>query len=90
ELVTVQDEQLDSFEETILTFKNKEKQFLEDIKTKQNEIEKVRNEMREAKKLYNEEKSLRILAESKGKTFESVQDNVKEELKLLSDRVHDK
>lgn len=46
--------------------------------------------MREAKKLYNEEKSLRILAESKGKTFESVQDNVKEELKLLSDRVHDK
>lgn len=35
ELVTVQDEQLQSFEETILTFKNKEKQFLEDIKTKQ-------------------------------------------------------
>jgi len=35
ELVTVQDEQLESFEETVLTFKNKEKQFLEDIKTKQ-------------------------------------------------------
>jgi len=35
ELVTVQDEQLESFEETVLTFKNKEKQFLEDIQTKQ-------------------------------------------------------
>jgi len=46
--------------------------------------------MREAKKMYNEEKSLRILAESRGKTFESVQDNVKEELKLLSDKIHDK
>lgn len=46
--------------------------------------------MREAKKMYNEEKSLRILAESRGKTFESVQDNVKAELKLLTDRVHDK
>ncbi|KAE9542770.1 hypothetical protein AGLY_002681 [Aphis glycines] len=90
ELVTVQDEQLEGFEETILTFKNKEKQFLEDIKTKQNEIDKIRNEVREAKKMYNEEKSLRILAESRGKTFESVQDNVKAELKLLTDRVHDK
>lgn len=35
ELVTVQDEQLEGFEEAILTLKNKEKQLLEDIKTKQ-------------------------------------------------------
>jgi len=40
--------------------------------------------------MFNEEKSLRILAESRGKTMESVQDNVKTELKLLSDQVHDK
>lgn len=46
--------------------------------------------MRDTKKMYNEEKSFRILAESRGKTIESVQDNVKAELKLLSDRVHDK
>ncbi|KAF0705938.1 citron Rho-interacting kinase-like, partial [Aphis craccivora] len=90
ELVTVQNEQLEGFEETILTFKNKEKQFLEDIITKQNEIEKIRNEVRDTKKMYNEEKSLRILAESREKTFESVQDIVKAELKLLTDRVHDK
>lgn len=40
--------------------------------------------------MLNEEKSLRILAESRGKTYESVQDSVKEELKLLSDRIHEK
>lgn len=40
--------------------------------------------------MYNEEKSLRLLAESKGKTMESVQDNVKAELKLLTDRVYEK
>lgn len=38
----------------------------------------------------NEEKSLRILAESKGKSMENVQDNVKAELKLLTDRIHEK
>lgn len=35
ELVTVQDEQLDGFEEAILTLKNKEKQLLESIKNKE-------------------------------------------------------
>lgn len=40
--------------------------------------------------MYNEEKSLRFLAESRGKTIENVQDNVKAELKLLTDRVHEK
>jgi len=40
--------------------------------------------------MYNEEKSLRILAESRGKTMENVQDNVKTELKLLSDQIHEK
>lgn len=40
--------------------------------------------------MYNEEKSLRLLAESKGKTMESVQGSVKAELKLLTDRVHEK
>lgn len=40
--------------------------------------------------MYNEEKSMRILAESRGKTMESVQDNVKSELKSLTDRVHEK
>lgn len=38
----------------------------------------------------NEEKSLRLLAESKSKSIESVQNNVKTELKLLSDQVHKK
>lgn len=38
----------------------------------------------------NEEKSLRILAESRGKSMESVQDNVKAELKLLTDQIHEK
>jgi len=56
----------------------------------QNEIEKVRNELREAKKMYNEEKSMRILAESRGKTIESVQDNVKAELKSLTDQINEK
>lgn len=40
--------------------------------------------------MYNEEKSLRLLAESRGKTIESVQDNVKAELQLLTDRVNEK
>lgn len=40
--------------------------------------------------MYNEEKSLRILAESKGKSMENVQDNVKTELKSLTDRIHEK
>lgn len=40
--------------------------------------------------MYNEEKSMRILAESRGKSMESVQDNVKSELKQLTDRVHQK
>lgn len=40
--------------------------------------------------MFNEEKSMRILAESKGKNMESVQDSVKAELKLLTDSVHEK
>lgn len=40
--------------------------------------------------MYNEEKSMRILAESRGKTMESVQENVKSELKSLTDKVHEK
>lgn len=46
--------------------------------------------MREAKKMFNEEKSFRLLAESRGKTMEGVQNKVKEELKLLTDQVHEK
>lgn len=46
--------------------------------------------MRQAKKMFNEEKSMRILAESRGKTMESVKDNVSSELKLLTDQIHDK
>lgn len=40
--------------------------------------------------MYNEEKSLRLLAESKGKTIEGIKDNIKTELKTLTDRVHEK
>lgn len=40
--------------------------------------------------MFNEEKSFRLLAESRGKTMESMQNNVKDELKLLTDRVHEK
>jgi len=38
----------------------------------------------------NEEKSMRILAESRGKTIESVQDNIKTELKSLTDQINEK
>lgn len=41
ELVTVQDEQLEGFEEAILTLKNKEKQLLEDVTNKQVFIYKI-------------------------------------------------
>lgn len=54
------------------------------------ENEKIQNELRGGKKMYNEEKSLRILAESRVKTMESVQENVKMELKKLTDRVLEK
>lgn len=40
--------------------------------------------------MYNEEKSMRILAESRGKTFESAQDSVKTELKSLTDQINEK
>ncbi|XP_050431701.1 citron Rho-interacting kinase-like [Adelges cooleyi] len=90
ELVTKQDEQLEELGQAVQSMKSKEKQLLEDIKNKKDEIEKIKSDMRQAKKMYNEEKSLRILAESKGKTIESVQDNVKAEMKLLTDQIHEK
>lgn len=40
--------------------------------------------------MFNEEKSMRILAESRGKSMENVQENIKDELKSLTDRVHEK
>lgn len=46
--------------------------------------------MRGAKKMFNEEKSLRILAESRAKTIENVKDNVTTELKLLADQINEK
>ncbi|XP_050538665.1 citron Rho-interacting kinase-like [Daktulosphaira vitifoliae] len=90
ELVTVQDEQLEGFEEVVQSMKIKEKHLLEEIQTKKDEIEKIRNDLRDTKKKLNEEKSLRILAESKGKSMDSVQDNLKTELKHLTDQINEK
>lgn len=40
--------------------------------------------------MFNEEKSMRILAESRGKTVENVKNNITTELKLLTDQIHEK
>jgi len=41
--------------------------------------------------MYNKDKNLRLLAESRGKAIESVQDNIEEvDLRLLTNRIHEK
>ncbi|XP_050433505.1 citron Rho-interacting kinase-like isoform X2 [Adelges cooleyi] len=85
-LVTVQSDQMEGLEVAVQSMMAKEKQLLENIKSKTDEIEKLKNDVREVKKLSNEEKSLRILAENKAKMMNSVNDNMKEELNLLTDQ----